>query len=333
MSDNKSLFTVNNFKFSIFDSVPKPDQDMAYILYKEGGSPDRMLVITSQEPALGSTIRAGGFNKMAEVSLAWREYAFQQEIADITGNFRFHVTVTFKYRISDCIFVFRSKMNGVEEVVRDIVSKIVADCHKAYDIDNQIELECDLKDNIAEKLKNITFLECKEIYADAALDERARRILDAALDAMADASVSSHENEQLTRKIQLEKDIKIKTLEAENEIQERKNVLNVTKAEGLKALEEKMGDNYGTVLAYINGEISSVEFDSRMQQNKNASMLTRLQALKQLVELDVLSGPALERAAVKLLGEGDEQSLVEQPAIPDTKTADECVIVEDTEEY
>ena len=333
MSDNRPLFTVNNFNFSIFDSAPKPDRDTAYVLYKEGGNPDKILVITQQEPALGSTIRAGGYNKIAEVSLAWREYAFQQKIADVTGNFRFYVTVKLKYRISDCVFVFKSKMDDAEEVVRDIVSKIVEDCHKAYDIESQIELESALKDRVAERLKEITYLESKEIAVGAALDERATNIINAALDAMADESIGNNQNEQLTRKIQREKDISIKKLEAENEIQKRKNDLNDTKAEGVKALEEKLGESYSTFLAYINGEITSIEFDSRVQQNRSASMLTKLQALKQLVELDVLSGPALERAAVKLLGEGDEQGVIGQQAISDSKAVDECVIVEDVEEY
>lgn len=44
MNKNEPLIGIENFKFSIFDSVPKPNGDTAYILYKEGGKSNQLLV-------------------------------------------------------------------------------------------------------------------------------------------------------------------------------------------------------------------------------------------------------------------------------------------------
>lgn len=79
-------------------------------------------------------------------------------------------------------------------------------------------------------------------------------------------------------------------------------------------------------MAYVNGEISTVEFDEQMHRNRNAAMVARLQFFKQLVDMDVLSGPALERAAVKLIGDD---------TVTDTNNdvVDEDVVVEDTEVF
>lgn len=335
MGENKPIYTVNNFKFSIFDSVPKPDNDTAYILYREGVNFDKILVITAQQPTTSSTIKAGGYNKIVEVSLAWREFDFRKKIADKTNNFIFNIMVNLNYRISNCVDVFKTKIDNLEEKIQNEIEKIIENCHKKYDIEDQIELESDLKNKIAQKLCEITYMECRGVSVEADMDERATRIMNSALDGMVTEVVDRNTNEQLSRKIEEEKEIKLKQLDAEKEIQKRKNALNIEKAEGIKFLEEKLGINYGAFLAYMNGEINSTEFDARVQQNRNTAMEAKLQSLKQLVEIDALPGPALERVAVKLLGEGSEakQSEHEQQKISNSSVTDGYVVVEDTEEY
>lgn len=333
MNENQPIFTVNNFKFSIFDSVPKPDGHKAYILYKEGGSAEKILIITEQNPVLGSQIRAGGYNKLMEVSLEGRNCEFQKEIADETNNFRFYIKVHLKYRVNDPVYIFKNRINTVEEKIRATFSNMIEEEHRKYDIESQIELENDLKNKILRQLQDICYIEIMELSLDAVLDERAQRIIDSNLDAMALDAVERNENEKLSRQIEEGKKIEIQQLEAAKEVEKRKNALNMEKAEGMKALEEKLGEDYSTFLSYVNGEISSVEFDEQMHKNRNAAMIAKLQYFKQLVEMDVLSGPALERAAAKLLGDGGEEGQNENQILIDGDTADDNIVVEDTEEY
>lgn len=333
MNENQPIFTVNNFKFSIFDSVPKPDSNKALILYKEGGNPEKILVITEQNPVLGSQIRAGGYDKLMEVSLEERNLGCQKEIADETNNFRFFVKVQLKYRVNDPTYIFKNRIKTVEEKIRTIVSNAIGEEHKKYDIESQIELENDMKSKISEKLCDILYIEIMELSLEASLDERAQRIIDSNLDAMAMDVVERNENEKLSRKIEEEKRIEIQQLEARKEIEKRKNDLNIEKAEGLKALEEKLGEDYSTFLAYVNGEISSVEFDQQMHKNRSAAMVARLQYFKQLVEMDVLSGPALERAAAKLLGDDGGEKQDENQRLIGGNMEEEDVVIEDEEEY
>lgn len=333
MNENQPIFTVSNFKFSIFDSVPKPGSGKAFILYKEGGNPEKILLITEQKPVLGSQVKAGGYNKLMEVSLEEKNFELQKEIADDTNNFRFRVNVVFKYRISDPVYIFKHKINSTDEKIRTIVSNAIVEEHKKYDIESQIELESDLKDKMAKLLEDISYIEIMELSLKAVLDERAQRIIDSNLDAMAMDVVERNESEKLSRKIEEGKKIEIQQLEAQKEIEQRKNALNMEKAEGMKALEEKLGEDYSTFLAYVNGEISSVEFDQQMHKNRSAAMVARLQYFKQLVDMEVLSGPALERAAAKLLGDdGGEEQNERQIFIGGDKT-EENVVVEDAEEY
>lgn len=326
MNENQTIFTVNNFKFGIFDSVPKPDSNSAYILYKEGGSTENILVITEQNPVLGSQIKAGGYNKLMEVSLEEKNFELKKEIADETNNFRFYITVQLKYHISDPVYIFKKRVNTIAEDIRAVVSEMIEKAHKKYDIESQIELENDLKSKIAQQLQGILYIEIRELFVEVDLDERAQRIIDSELDAMAMGVVGRNESEKLSREIEEKKKIEIQQLEASKEIEQRKNALNLEKATGMKALEEKLGEDYSTFLAYVNGEISSVEFDEQMHRNRNAAMVARLQFFKQLVEMDVLSGPALERAAVKLIGDD---------IVTDTNNdvVDEDVVVEDTEVF
>lgn len=332
MNENQSIFTVSNFKFSIFDSVPKPDSNKALILYKEGGNQEKILVITEQNPVLGSQVKAGGYNKIMEISLEEKRLELQTEIADDTNNFRFFVKVSLKYRVNDPVYIFKHRITSTEEKIRTIVSNAVGEEHRKYDIESQIELERDLKDKVFKRIQDILYIQITELSLNAILDERAQRIIDSNLDAMAMDVVERNANEKISREIAEKKKIEIQQLEAAKEIEQRKNALNMEKAEGMKALEEKLGEDYSTFLAYVNGEITSIEFDQQMHKNRNTAMVAKLQYFKQLVEMDVLSGPALERAATKLLGDdsGEEQS--DQQVLIGENTA-ENVVVEDTEEY
>lgn len=326
MNENQTIFTVNNFKFGIFDSVPKPDSNSAYILYKEGGSTENILVITEQNPVLGSQIKAGGYNKLMEVSLEEKSFELKKVIADETNNFKFYVSVQLKYHISDPVYIFKKRVLIIAEDIRAVVSEIIEKEHKKYDIESQIELENDLKSKIAQQLQGILYIEIRELFVEVDLDERAQRIIDSELDAMAMGVVGRNESEKRSREIEEKKKIEIQQLEASKEIQQRKNALNLEKAAGMKALEEKLGEDYSTFLAYINGEISSVEFDEQMHRNRNAAMVAKLQFFKQMVEMDVLSGPALERAAVKLIGDDIATDI-------NNDVTDEDVVVEDTEVF
>lgn len=326
MNENQTIFTVNNFKFGIFDSVPKPDSNSAYILYKEGGSTENILVITEQNPVLGSQIKAGGYNKLMEVSLEEKSFELKKVIADETNNFKFYVSVQLKYHISDPVYIFKKRVLTIAEDIRTAVSEMIEKEHKKYDIESQIELENDLKSKIAQQLQGILYIEIRELFVEVDLDERAQRIIDSELDAMAMGVVGRNESEKRSREIEEKKKIEIQQLEASKEIQQRKNALNLEKAAGMKALEEKLGEDYSTFLAYINGEISSVEFDEQMHRNRNAAMVAKLQFFKQMVEMDVLSGPALERAAVKLIGDDIATDI-------NNDVTDEDVVVEDTEVF
>lgn len=333
MNTNEQFFTVDNFKFSIFGTVPKPDNDSAFILYKEGGNLENILAITPQHPVLASQIRAGGFNKIMKVSLRWNPFALQREIADETNNFRFRVTIKFQYRIKNPVYIFKNKAGNIEGEIQNIVTQAVEQEHRKYDIESQIELEQKLRVIVAQKLQERMYLECNGINITAELDERAKNIIDSNLDAMAKDVVERNESEQLIRQIEQGRKIEIQKLEAEKEIEKGRNALNLEKADGMKALENKLGEDYTTFLAYINGEISNVEFDERMHQNRNAAMVAKIQCLKQLAEMNVLLEPALERAALKLLGEDAGDNVVERHTITDSISAEKEIVVEDTEEY
>ena len=101
MENKRILLGIDNFKFSILDSVPKPEQDIAYILYKEEGSREDALVITAQKPVLSSQIRAKGFNKRMSIFIGQRDYEIQKEISDNSGNFKFSIYVNLQYFVQD----------------------------------------------------------------------------------------------------------------------------------------------------------------------------------------------------------------------------------------
>lgn len=332
MNKDEQLISVEKFKFSIFDSVPKPNGDTAYILYKEGGKPNQLLVITSQRPALSSQIRAGGFNRKATMSLALREVRIRREIADESNNHKFYVDVEISYRIKEIEYVFVNRVN-IDEVVVDIINEIVGGFHKKYGILDQIELENEIRSCILTKVKALYYLEIVDSVIKVDVDDRAKKIIDSRLDTMAQSVVIQDKGEMASLEIEQKRRLEIQKQEAEKEIEEKKNAVNLTKVKGVNEIKAEVGDDYSLYLAYIKGEISSTEFDERLQHNKNADMMSKIAAFKQLVELDVLSGPAMEKAAMKLLGEDTGVVETEQKALTENTYTDSEIVVEDTEEY
>lgn len=324
---------VENFKFSIFDSVPKPDKNTAYILYREEERTDNILVITAQHPVLSSQIRAGRYNKKMRISLADREISIKKEISDDSGNFKFVVEVKISYRISDIEYIFKNKLWNTDFTIGNATIELIDMLHKKYDIESQIELQNELRDKLQERINEFSYLEVPELKILVEIDERARKIIDSNLDTMAGTVLLQNESEKASVEVEQRKRIEIQKLEAEKEIEEKKSAVRLEKARGVNALKDELGEDFGTFLAYANGEISSIEYDERMQKNRNANMMARIAGLKQLVDLDVLSGPALEKAALKLLGEDLSGGEIEQKAIADSTEENSGIIVEDTEEY
>lgn len=331
MKENQPILTVENYKFSIFDSVPKPTADIAYILYREGRTIDNLLLITSQHPVLSSQIRSGKFNKKVTVSLAWREFDLTKEIADESGNYRFIVEIGIKYRIKDAVYVFQNNLTNIDSLINNKTYDIIQPFCKQYDFESQLDLEGALRKYAEKQFNLMHYLEIAEITINVDVDEQAKKIIDSNLNTMANSVLMQNQGDIESLKVEQNKRIKIQELEAEKEIAEKKIALDLVKARGMNVIEEEIGDDLGIYLAYINGEINSVEFDERMRNSKNSAMLSNLSTLRQLVELDVLSGQALEKAVIKLLGESENE--IEQKVLVQNIEEENEIIIEDTEEY
>lgn len=330
---NTMIIAVENFKFSIFDSVPKPNQDIAFILYKEGNSTGDILVITEKHPALSNQIRAGRFDRKMTITLADREVSINKETVDTSGNFKFIINVKILYKIRDIEYIFRNHLWNTDSIVENTVMELIEKTHKKYDIESQIELQNELRINLQNQVEEWNYLDIFNLKISVEADERAKKIIDSNLDTMAETVLIQNESDRASVEVEQRKRLEIQKLEAEKEIEEKKSAVRLEKAKGVNALKDVLGDEFGTFLAYANGEITSIEFDDRMQKNKNANMMANIAWLKQLVDLDVFSGPQLERAALKLLGEETAGSEMEQKAITISADENSDIIVEDTEEY
>lgn len=80
---------VENYKFRIFDSVPKPESGIAYILYQGDGKQGNMLIITLENPVLSRQIKAGRFDKKMTISTEARECSITKQVLDQTGDYRY----------------------------------------------------------------------------------------------------------------------------------------------------------------------------------------------------------------------------------------------------
>lgn len=333
MDKSGIIISVENFKFSVFDSVPKPGQDTAYILYKEGDRTEHILVITDQHPVLSSQIRAGRYDKKMSIQTSGKKISISKQISDDSGNFKFIVSIMASYRISDVAYVFRNKLWNIEAIIENIIIKLIEEKHKKYDIESQIELQNDLRNELHSQMGKLVYLETSDMKVSVELDERAKKIIDSNLDTMADAVLLQNESDKASVEVEQRKRIEIQKLEAEKTIEEKKSAVRLEKAKGLNAIKDEIGEDFATFLAYANGEINSIEYDERIQKNRNANMMARLAGLKQLVDLDVLSGPALENAALKLLGEETAEKKIETKAITADMEEKSDIVIEDAEEY
>lgn len=307
MSNGPIILSVENFKFRIFDSVPKAESGIAYVLYREGKREDEVLVITHNSPVLGARIKSGGFNKIMTVSTATRQFEIAKRIADMTGAYKFDIKVTVFYQIRDIEYIFRQDCWDIDKALENFIFQIIKSKHGRFDIDCEIELENDLIESLSLQIKDkMKYLEITDSKITVEVDERAKKVLDASLNTMADSIVFEKEKEKEMGEIEGKKQVEIQRLKAQKEVEHERNDVLMEKATGFDAIMEKLGEDMAMAfLAYEKGEISGVELDDRIRNNKNASMQSQLIALKNLADLEVISGPMLEQAAMKLIGQSD----------------------------
>ena len=328
MNNKQVILGVENFKFSILDSVPKPEHGIAYILYNSNGRKDHILIITPQNPVLGSQIRAGKYDKKMIISTTDRTYTVSKTILDETGKFRFFINIDFLYRMGDIKYIFENDLWSFDDTIENKTLQIIEMKHKQYDIESWVELERDLRTEISEAVNQIGYLQINNFRITIKLDETAEKIIQSKLDTMADIILQEDDKERASVKISTQEDLEIQKLKAERNIEEERNKVLVEKAKIANALKGEMGDEHIALLAYVKGEISSVELDDRIRGNRNADRMAKIEVLKQMAELGV-SERILDKATIKLLGQMDEDT--EQNI--HTINEEEDVVVEDTEEY
>ena len=311
MSNGPIILSVDNFKFRIFDSVPKPESGIAYVLYREGKRQDEVLVITPNSPALGAQIKSGGFNKIMTISTATRQFEIAKRIADATGTYKFDIIISVFYRIRNIEYIFKQNCWEIDKLLENLIFQIIKSKHGKFDIDCEIELENDLIEILPLLLKEkMRYLEIIDIKITVEVDERARKVLDASLNTMADSIVFEKEKEKEMVEIEGKKQVEIRRLQAQKEVEHERNNVILEKAAGFDAIIGKLGEDMAMAfLAYEKGEISSVDLDDRIRNNKNATMQSQLIALKNLADLEVISGPMLEQAAMKLIGQSNANTV------------------------
>lgn len=336
MDESKIIIKVENFKFTVFDSVPKPDGQTAYVLYRDENTTGNILVITAQNPALSSKIRAGGFNKKMTISLADQKISLNKWIADASGNYKFLIKLEISYRIEDVAVVFKNNLWNADIVIGNKAQELIDATHKKYGIESQIELENELRKKLSNYLGELSYLKIVHSNIYVELDERAKSIIKSKLDTMASSMLLEDESERASIEVEQKARVEIKKLEAEKAIEEKKAALRKEQAKSFDSLREEMNDDVVTFLAYTNGEISSIEFDERMQRNRNANMMNRLSVLKQLADSDILSDMALENFAIKLLGEkgsAEQIGQIGQKEIANNNDEQNEIVVDEAEEY
>lgn len=307
MENNKPILTFSNFQFRMFDPLPQPDDDTAYILYREGESLDKILVITAGSKISAAEIKKGHYNKKAEVSLAWRDFTIQKEIADQTRKYIFTITVKLRYQVTDCAYVFQSKLYHMEPLLRSMVLNKINSCHGYSRITDRIELENYLMNIIAKGLQEMPFFMAEELSVEAVLDESGMSVLRARSDATTNDFIEETESERKKRQMQREKEVEEKRLQTQREIQEEINKLNIEKANGIKALENESGVEYSAFMALTNGEISNLEYNNLIRQNRVASVKEKLQMLRELSEMNILSDEKLQQLALAQIGMKTEE--------------------------
>lgn len=307
MNKEQIILAVENYKFRIFDSVPKPEPGIAYILYQGSGKQGNMLIITSENPVLSRQIKAGGFDKKMTISTAVRECSITKQVVDKTGDYRFIIFIDIFYKLRDIRQVFEQGDWNIDEIMENYVFQILRSVHKEYGIDDQIEIEDKLVEILPQKLKEkMGYLDITDYKVQVDIDERAKKVLDTSLDTMADTIVFEKERERKEAEIENKKQLEIKQLNAEEEVANRQNRVTLVRASLLRELRDKIGEDSAVpFLAYVTGEINGVELDDRIRNNQNAGVMSRTKLLSELVELDALSGPALEQVALELIGQKD----------------------------
>lgn len=312
MGGEEIILRDEDYKFRMLNSVPKPEADEAYILYRNDKREENVLVITPQKPALSTQIRFGRYNRKMTISMVQREYILEKEILDETGFYKFLVEIKVSYQPDDVESIFLYGSWNFAAIIEDSIFDKIEAKNRRYNIEDQIDLEDNLRIEVLKSIGLFNYWRVTSFEVNVRLDNRAQKVIDSKLDLMADSVLISDSAEREQIEIEKKKQIQLEKLKADKEIEDKANELIMIKAKGIKQMREEFSDDYATILANIKGEISTVEMEKRLRDNLYGDMANRTKILQQLAGMQI-SDSIIEEAAKNLLGIDELGNIHEEP--------------------
>lgn len=290
-----------------FQSVPKGDANTAYVFFQSKDN-SKYAVSTEKRKIMSAELRRGKFDRIMTIYCGEFAESFEKEIACEEDGHSFFTKIDIRYFITDPEKIYLDRMYQMDVELARSLSDLEFEFGQQYGFRDRIGFTKDMKQTVAKKLGQLSFLKCSfQLKVD--IDDTAKTIIQREQEhkvTVNDADLSVIE-EQV--KMGNSYDLKQMQLEREKEVARLEAEVESVKVDAVGDLIRKYGINAGNMIGHVNGEITGGELSKAIADTLKESRSDQFAMITNLYKEGILPRDLLEGAVTKLLGTDDGRDI------------------------
>ena len=266
--------SIDNYKFSILDTVPTVPENQCILLYKEGFDKNSSVVIDNYTKLMKRDILRGKFNRIVYLSMQEQSASYSFQIVMKEGDFYFNAKVGVRYSLKNVreYYFEQSEENGDD--IKKRIYNAVRNCDKQYTMHECIKLRNDLQFNLEMQFNSYHALRVTLDDVLVEVDSDVQAILDSEKKMVVD--IAKHKNET---------DVIVSQNANQEKINDSENRLMVQNIQYLLKLASQFGILAPIFAEYSKGKLSGMQLYEYIDQNR----MKELSALKDAADSQLLS--------------------------------------------
>lgn len=288
------------FKLMPLEKAPRAAQNTALLLYRERMGMEQGMVILPEQSVLSSSIRMGKYDRKIVVDISRHQMEMDMKIRTQERYCDFLVHIDIEYGISDVKYAASNNLSHIQDTIQEAVRKFMNTYQESFSIYNEIRLERETDTLTKTLVEKFMFL-----YINARtkiqLDEAGQRVRDSDIKTRTDGIIQ--QNEAKIQKLNTQRAGELERIEYQEKkkILEEKNKLDEAKLEKLQGLMKRYGDDALLVNAYLDEEMSSLDFNEQMRKQKQEQEDRIYAKFRQFYDMDIMSDEFINSYAGQVL--------------------------------
>ncbi len=289
-------------KFTGFASVPKGDEDTAYVFFQSKDN-NKYAISTEKRKIMATELRIGKYDRIMTIYRGEFTEFYEKEIACEEEGHYFYIQITIKYYIADPEKIYLDHIYQPADEIEKCLANIEFELAEKYSFMSRHELKKELNKQVENNLKALSYLRCT-FQLNVDVDESATTIIKRIQEhditkTKADLS-TIEEMTDLDNKHQLEQ----AKLDYERSIAELQAQIESLKVDHLGDLIRQYGSNAGNMIDHVSGKLTGAALAESINKTTKENRDNMIDTIIRLKNENIINSDTAANASVAALGLG-----------------------------